>query len=119
MALVNIQKLMGSHRTNFEGGVQGFQSYCAQAIESYLHLVVNGNQNGILASETDAEWFINAAGEKTMQAMIFPTDHPNNPDQPKGMKQVLMEQGPCQPGLKYKKPICHSDATPCGATCML
>jgi hypothetical protein len=54
-ALVDIQKLIRSRRTNFEGGARGLQSYRAQAIESYLCLVVNGNQNGIPASETAAE----------------------------------------------------------------
>ena len=54
-ALVDIQKLIRSHRTNFEGGARGLQSYRAQAIESYLRLVVNGNQNSIPASETAAE----------------------------------------------------------------
>jgi hypothetical protein len=54
-ALVDIQKLIRLRRTNFEGGARGLQSYRAQAIESYLHLVVNGNQNSIPASETAAE----------------------------------------------------------------
>jgi hypothetical protein len=54
-ALVNIQKLIQLHKTNFEGGNRGLQSYRAQAIKSYLHLVVNGKQNAILALETAAE----------------------------------------------------------------
>ncbi|KIM72078.1 hypothetical protein PILCRDRAFT_93602 [Piloderma croceum F 1598] len=55
LVLVNIQKLIQLRRTNFKGGAQGLQSYCAQAIKSYLCLVVNGNQNSIPASETAAE----------------------------------------------------------------
>jgi hypothetical protein len=53
--------------------------------------------------------------------MIFPPDHTNNPDQPKGMKQVLTERGLCQPGLRKdcKKPGCDPDATACCATCIL
>ena len=39
----------------FKGGVQGLQSYWAQAIESYLRLVVKKGQKGIPASETAAE----------------------------------------------------------------
>jgi hypothetical protein len=54
-ALVDIQKLIRSRKTNFEGGNRGLQSYRAQAIKSYLYLVVNGKQNAILALETAAE----------------------------------------------------------------
>jgi hypothetical protein len=41
-------------------------------------------------------WFIRSGpgdSDKIFQPMIFPPDHPNFPDQPKGMHQVLVERG--------------------------
>jgi hypothetical protein len=37
-------------------------------------------------------WFMQD-GRKVVQPMIFPKDHTEFPDQPKGMKQVLLERG--------------------------
>ena len=54
-ALVDIEKLIRSRKTKFEGGARGLQSYRAQAIESYLRLVVEKGRKGIPASETAAE----------------------------------------------------------------
>jgi len=54
-ALVDIEKLIRSQKTKFESGVCGLQSYWAQAIESYLRLVVEKGQKGIPASKTAAE----------------------------------------------------------------
>ena len=98
----------------------GPQSHAAYLADALLVSKINFNSGGAQAQLRNG-WFINAAGEKIMQEMIFPADHPNNPDQPKGMKQVLMERGLCQPGLKKecKKPGCDSDATTCCATRIL
>ena len=41
----------------FDRGSRGLQSYRAQAIESYLQLVVRKNYKGIPASEASAEAF--------------------------------------------------------------
>ena len=62
-------------------------------------------------------WFINGSGEKVVQHMIFPTDHPTFPDMPKGMKQILTKQGLFHAKLKTqcKKPDCDPDATDCCA----
>jgi hypothetical protein len=54
-ALVDIEKLIRSQKMKFEGGVRGLQSYRAQAIESYLRLVVEKRCKGIPASETAAK----------------------------------------------------------------
>ena len=56
-ALKDIEKYIQSQKTKFVGGPRGLQSYCAQAIESYLQLVVRKNHKGIPASETVAEAF--------------------------------------------------------------
>jgi len=37
-------------------------------------------------------WYIRD-GQKITQSMIFLSDHPEFPDMPKGMKQVLVERG--------------------------
>jgi len=62
-------------------------------------------------------WFINGLGEKVVQEMVFPTDHPTFPDKPKGMKQTLTEQGLFQAKLRMqcKKPNCDPNATDCCA----
>ena len=56
-ALKDIEKLIQSRKTEFEGGSRGLQSYCAQAIESYFRLVVRKKYKGIPASEAAAEAF--------------------------------------------------------------
>ena len=55
--LNDIEKLIQSWKTKFQAGLWGLQVYHAQAIESYLWLVVRKNYKGIRASETAAEAF--------------------------------------------------------------
>lgn len=55
MALNNIEKLVASKRTKFEAGHNSLQAYCARAIQSCLHMVVNNNWRLIDASERAAE----------------------------------------------------------------
>ena len=100
--------------------VDNSQGHAAYPADALLVSKMNFNSGGAQARLRNG-WFINAAGEKIMQEMIFPADHPNNPDQPKGMKQVLTERGLCQPGLKKecKKPGCDLDAMTCCATHIL
>jgi hypothetical protein len=62
-------------------------------------------------------WFMQD-GEKVVQRMVFPPDHPEFPDMPKGMRQVLIERSlwidrlrmQCQTSNK-----CQPDATQCCA----
>ena len=56
-ALNDIEKLIQLQKTKFQAELWGLQAYCAQAIESYLQLVVHKNYKGIPASETAAEVF--------------------------------------------------------------
>jgi hypothetical protein len=56
-ALKDIEKRIRSRKMKFDAGSRGLQSYCAQAIESYLRLVVRKNYKGIPASEAAAEAF--------------------------------------------------------------
>lgn len=52
---------------------------------------MNLNPGGKQARMRDG-WFLQN-GEKITQPMAFPKDHPEFPNQPKGMKQVLLERG--------------------------
>jgi hypothetical protein len=54
-ALQDVEKLIRSCKIKFDNGARGLQSYCAEAIESYLRLVAKKNMKGILASEIAAE----------------------------------------------------------------
>lgn len=56
-ALKDIEKYIRYKTTKFVGGSRGLQSYRAQAIESYLQLVVHNNYKDVPASETSAEAF--------------------------------------------------------------
>jgi len=55
-ALSDIENLIASKHTAFDAGENGFQVlYCAQPIQSCLHMVVMNGQNLIEASEHAAE----------------------------------------------------------------
>ena len=52
-------------------------------------------------------WFIRD-GQKLDQPMVFPSNHPEFPNQPKGMRQVLIERGLWKDKLRMQ---CKSDCT--------
>jgi hypothetical protein len=54
-ALKDIEKLIQSRKTKFEGGSRGLQSYRAQAMQTFVALVVHTQYMGIPASETAIE----------------------------------------------------------------
>ena len=67
---------------------QGHSAYSADALlASRMNLRPGGKQ----ARMRDG-WFMQN-GQKVVQPMVFPKDHREFPDQPKGMKQVLLERG--------------------------
>src|ERR1700722_3007873 len=58
-------------------------------------------------------WYIRD-GQKIIQPMIYPTNHPTNPNQPKGIKAVLMERGLYQSKLRGKcESKCDAEKTDC------
>lgn len=81
--LVDIEKLIQSWKTKLEGGVHGLQSYQAQAIESYLRLVIERGQKGITASETAAEGLSFARGGRGRQVQWWVHVWLNDQDLPK------------------------------------
>jgi hypothetical protein len=97
--------------------VDNSQGHAAYPADALLVSKMNFNPGGAQSRLRDG-WFINPEGERIVQPMIFPEQHPKYPGQPKRMKQVLIEQGLFQANLKMecKKPKCDAEATNCCAT---
>ena len=58
-------------------------------------------------------WFIHDS-QKVGQSMVFPVNHPQYPNQPKGIKIVLTERGLYRTHLRGKcKSKCDADKTDC------
>jgi hypothetical protein len=72
---------------------------------------MNVNPGGKQAQMHDG-WFI-CEGLKITQPMIFPANHPTNPNMAKGIKAVLMEHGLYEDHLRDKCKKCTSDSC-CG-----
>ena len=67
---------------------QGHSSYAEDALlTSRMNFKPGGKQAQLCNG-----WYI-SGGQKVIQEMIFPFDHPKHPDQPKGMKEILKEHG--------------------------
>ena len=100
--------------------VDNSQGHAAYASDALLATKMNLNPGGAVPKLQDG-WFMHN-GCRISQPMVFPMDHPTNPDQPKGIKQVLTEQGPWRRGLLLdcKKPkICSVDSIDCCAQRLL
>ena len=80
---------------------QGHSAYAEDALR------VNGRMNvnpGGKQARMWNGWFIHN-GARVEQAMVFPPDHPQYPNEPKGIKAVLTERGLWRSNLRGK---CHS-----------
>ena len=80
--------------------INNSQGHLAYSKDALLSSHMNLNPGGKQAKMRDG-WFLQNDG-RVVQPMIFPADHPEFPDQPKGMKQVLQERGLRICGLKMK-----------------
>ncbi|EIW56251.1 uncharacterized protein TRAVEDRAFT_22553 [Trametes versicolor FP-101664 SS1] len=93
---------------------QGHSAYSADALlTSRMNLRPGGKQ----ARMRDGQ-YTDASGVEHVQSMVFPADHPEFPDKPKGMKQVLEERGLWRKGMLMKCPDgdkCDPDARDCCA----
>ena len=88
--------------------VDNSQGHSAYAKDALLASRMNIKPGGKQAHMQDG-WFM-CNGEKIIQPMIFPHDHREFPDMPKGMKQVLTECGLWQDNLRARcKSHCISD----------
>jgi hypothetical protein len=57
-------------------------------------------------------WFLQD-GKRVIQDMVFPPDHSEHPNEPKGIKEVLIERGLYRANLRGKCKKCESGATDC------
>lgn len=89
---------------------QGHSAYAGDALlTSRMNLRPGGKQ-----ARMRSGWFMRD-GEKITQEMIFPSNDPEYPDQPKGMRQVLIERGLWSNNLRMECKNCNADATQCCA----
>ncbi|KAF9552830.1 hypothetical protein CPC08DRAFT_646425 [Agrocybe pediades] len=73
--------------------VDNSQGHCAYAEDALLSSRMNFRPGGKQARLRDG-WYIDPrTNQRVIQKMIFPPDHPTFPDQPKGMKGILIERG--------------------------
>ena len=76
---------------------QGHSAYAANSLlVSQMNMQLGGQQ-----AKMRNGWFMNSE-ERIPQKMCFPADHPQFPNQLKGMQQVLKECGLWQSGLIMK-----------------
>ena len=96
--------------------VDNSQGHSAYAIDALLTSRMNLRPGGKQARLRDG-WFIcGNDSERVVQPMVFPRDHPDHPDMPKGMKQVLTERGLWREKLLMQcKDTCAVEATDCCA----
>jgi hypothetical protein len=96
--------------------VDNSQGHSAYAVDALLTSRMNLRPGGKQARLRDG-WYLQD-GHIVTQQMIFPPDHPEFPNEPKGMKQVLMERGLWREKLRMQCPAekkCEVDATSCCA----
>ncbi|KAG1740917.1 hypothetical protein EDB19DRAFT_1635048, partial [Suillus lakei] len=72
--------------------INNSQGHSAYADDALLILRMNVNPGGKQAQMKDG-WFIDAGGQKVIQPMMFPSNHHDHPNKPKGIKAVLQEHG--------------------------
>ncbi|KAG2031714.1 hypothetical protein BDR03DRAFT_994603 [Suillus americanus] len=71
--------------------IDNSQGHSAYADDALLISRMNINPGGKQAQMKDG-WFIDAGGQKVIQPMMFPSDHHDHPNEPKGIKAVLQER---------------------------
>ena len=86
--------------------VDNSQGHSAYLEDALLFSQMNLRPGGKQARMCDT-WFIHD-GQKLDQPMVFPSNHPEFPNQPKGMRQVLIERGLWKDKLCMQ---CKSDCT--------
>ncbi len=90
--------------------VDNSQGHSAYAIDALLVSRMNLRPGGKQARMRDG-WFMRRGNEKVTQSMVFPPDHLEFPNEPKGMKQVLIERGLWDNRLKMQCKTCPGNST--------
>lgn len=95
--------------------IDNSQGHAAYAEDALLATRMNLNPGGKQARLRNG-WF-ERDGNHSVQSMIFPHDHPEFPNQPKGMKVVLEERGLSRPKLRMLCPknTCNFETHDCCA----
>lgn len=93
--------------------VDNSQGHSAYGVDALLTSRMNLRPGGKQARLRDG-WFMRN-GERVIQPMVFPVDHTEFPDQPKGIKAVLIERGLWVEGLLMHCKKCDPEATDCCA----
>jgi transposase len=91
--------------------VDNSQGHSAYAEDALLVSRMNINPGGKQARMHDGWYFQN--GRKVIQPMNFPQNHPDHPNEPKGVKAVLTERGLYQRLRGKCKNKCESEAISC------
>lgn len=98
--------------------IDNSQGHSAYSKDALLSSRMNLNPGGKQAKMRDG-WFVQG-GQKVSQPMVFPADHPEFPNQPKGAKQVLQERNIWTDGLRLKcRDKCFVDSVSCCAKRLL
>ncbi|KAG1803044.1 hypothetical protein EV424DRAFT_1582458 [Suillus variegatus] len=91
--------------------VDNSQGHSAYSEDALLVSRMNVKPGGKQAHMRDG-WFMRD-GIKVIQQMVYPPDHPEFPNELKGMKAVLAERGLSQQRLRGKCKKCESDSLAC------
>ncbi|KAJ3848796.1 hypothetical protein EV368DRAFT_48605 [Lentinula lateritia] len=70
--------------------VDNSQGHSAYAEDALLTSHMNVGSGGKQARLRNG-WYLNSSGTRVSQSMVFPKSHPEYPNQPKGIKQILSE----------------------------
>jgi hypothetical protein len=97
--------------------VDNSQGHAAYAIDALLTSRMNMRPGGKQAHLRDG-WYMHN-GQKVVQKMSYPPNHPEFGNMPKGMKQILIERGLWRDKLRMSCKQCDPDATQCCATRIL
>lgn len=90
---------------------QGHCAYAADALMASCMYLGPGRKQARMRNG----WYFDSNGNKVIQKMVFPPEHSDFPDQPKGIKQVLIERGLWENSLAVKCKKCPDTVTNCCA----
>jgi hypothetical protein len=87
--------------------IDNSQGHSAYAEDALLTSRMNVNPGGKQAHMRDG-WY-DHDGRTVSQSMVYPSDHPQFPNQPKGIKAVLIERGLYKSGCRGRCEKCNPD----------